>query len=222
MDVARLLLVDVARSAANFPATWLNSFDPRRSAPSPAATGWISAPPSPITAEALCNPFCSASPPAPIITPPDPPAAEPDAFRLFHHPSTVAPPGLRYATIPPSPIQTPAATLTPSFLPSLHAAPTLSLFRAAIKGNARAPLESPFPSLPSRLAPLFRARALPLKFLRNSPLRSTPPSPIHQPLAPPCCAGACLLSARSTAAAGVPPDFAATQVCSFPIPKLHL
>nr|TKW26183.1 hypothetical protein SEVIR_3G169800v2 [Setaria viridis] len=38
------------------------------------------------------------------------PAAEPDAARLFRHPSTVAPPDPRYATIPPSPTQTAAAT----------------------------------------------------------------------------------------------------------------
>src|SRR5688572_25402630 len=38
------------------------------------------------------------------------PAAEPDVARLFRHFDTVAPPGLRYPTIPPPPTLTAAAT----------------------------------------------------------------------------------------------------------------
>nr|TKV94261.1 hypothetical protein SEVIR_9G282200v2 [Setaria viridis] len=38
------------------------------------------------------------------------PAVEPDVAHLFRHLATVAPPGLRYATIPPPPTPTTAAT----------------------------------------------------------------------------------------------------------------
>src|SRR5687767_4081333 len=58
------------------------------------------------------------------------------------------------------------------------------LFPAAIKGNARAPLECPSPLLPFRLfsCSLLKLPAPHTKFLRNSPLRSTPFSP-SQPAA---------------------------------------
>ena len=132
-------------------AAWLNSSDARRSASSPATTGWILTPPSPIAAEAPLLPFLQhlaarahhhiarsrlQSPMPPVFS-----VTSPQSRR----------PGPRYATIPPPPTQTAAATA--SFPTLSEAAPTI-----CCSTLARAPAAACLLTCaPSFLAPFSRS-----------------------------------------------------------------
>ena len=146
-------------------AAWLNSSDARRSASSPATTGWILAPPSPIATEAPLLPFLQhlaarahhhiARSRLQSLMPPVFSVTSPQSRR----------PGPCYATIPPPPTQTAAATAP--FLPCQKLRPDNLLLRARPHDCSR------LSSHPSNLA----SSAVPSVTSIISAARRRPPPP---------------------------------------------